>query len=116
MSLWWHKRDKSGKKLLWQIDFEPLSVMMLFALLFALIGPGIVGNPSRIILFPFALLLIGFTCLLISKISIYRKGIWLSFGSKHMSKGYATLYRTAYILIGLGVLLLVAVFNAIRSS
>jgi hypothetical protein len=39
MSFWWHKRDKSGKRNLWQIDVEPLIIFVILGLLAALVGP-----------------------------------------------------------------------------
>jgi hypothetical protein len=116
MSLWLYKRDKSGKKILWQIDFEPLSIMVVLGLLAALIGPSIFRNPSIIIFFPFALVTVGFACLIISKISLYKKGIWFSCGPGFMTKGYAKLYKVGYLLLGVGTLLLLALFIAMRRS
>ncbi len=116
MSLWLYKRDKSWKKILWQIDFEPLSMMVVLGLLAAFIGPSIFRNPSIIILFPFALVTVGLACLIISKISLYKKGIWFSFGPALMSKGYAKLYKVAYVLIGLGTLILLLLFNALQKA
>jgi hypothetical protein len=116
MSLWLYKRDKSGKKILWQIDFEPLSIMVVLGLLAALIGPSIFRNPSIIILFPFTLVIIGLACLIIAKISLHKKGIWLSFGSALMSKGYAKLYKIAYVFIGLGTFILLLLFNALQKA
>jgi hypothetical protein len=116
MSLWLYKRDKSGKKILWQIDFKPLSIMVVLGLLAALIGPSIFRNPFIIIFSPFALVTVGLACLIISKISLYKKGIWLSFGYALMSKGYAKLYKVAYVLIGLGMLILLLLFNALQKA
>lgn len=39
MSFWWHKRDKSGKRYLWQIDVEPLIIFLVIGLLAALVVP-----------------------------------------------------------------------------
>lgn len=39
MSFWWRKKDKSGKQYLWQIDIEPLIILLVFGLLAALVGP-----------------------------------------------------------------------------
>jgi hypothetical protein len=65
---------------------------------------------------PFAVLAVGLASLIIAKISLYKKGIWLSFGPGLMTKGYATLYKTAYVLLGIGVLLLLLILNALRSA
>jgi hypothetical protein len=120
MSLWVYKRDKNGKRRLCQIDFEPMTIIILIGLLAALLGPRLHRNPwfllNFISILPFVLVSTGLVCLIISKISLYRKEIWLSFGSGLMSKGYATIYKVAYVLIGMGVLLLLMLFNAILKS
>jgi hypothetical protein len=78
----------------------------------ALIGPSLFRNPSIIAIVPFVLLSVGLSCLIISKMSLYRKGIWFSFGPGVMTKGYAKLYKVGYLLLGVGALILLALFNA----
>jgi hypothetical protein len=116
MSLWIYKKDKNGKTILWQIDIAIPLIMVLLGLLAALIGPKALGNPSFMVWLPFALAVAGFVLLLISKVSLYRKGIWSSFGSRQMSKKYASIYKAAYVLLGLGVLLLLLIWNALRRA
>jgi hypothetical protein len=100
MSFWIYKKDKNGKAIVWQIDIAIPLVMVLLGLLAALIIPKTLENPSFLVWLPLALASAGFILLLISKISLYRKGIWSSFGSKQMSRKYASIYKTAYILLG----------------
>jgi hypothetical protein len=116
MSLWTYKKDKSGKKILWQIDYDPMTFVFIVGLLAAIVGPELIRNPSIIIFFPFMILLAGLTCLIISKISIYKKGIWFSFGIAQMTEGYAKLYKVGYLLFGVSSLLLLALFNAFRGT
>ena len=116
MSLWVYKKDKSGKRHLWQIDFDPLIIIVVIGLVAALIGPRIFQTPSLIFTMPLVLLTAGLALLIISKLSLYRKGIWFSFGPGLMSKGYVTIYKVAYVLIGMGVLLLLMLFNAISKA
>ena len=115
MSLWLYRRDKNGKKILWQIDFDPMIILVVIGLLAALfIGPSVFRNPSIIKMFPFGLLSAGLACLIVSKISLYKRGIWFSFGPGFMTKGYAKLYKAGYLLLGVGTLLLFALLNAMR--
>lgn len=114
MSFWWHKRDESDKKILWEIDFDPMILLIILGVLAAIVGPSLLRNPSIILFIPFMLLLAGLSCLILAKISVYRKGIWFSFGSRHMSRGYARLYWAAYALLGLGVLLLPPLLTALQ--
>jgi hypothetical protein len=114
MSFWCYKRDKSGKKMLWQIDYDPMIFMVVIGLLAALVGPQLYDNPKFIVIFPFLLMFAGLICLIIAKISLYRKGIWKSFGTKHMSLGYAALYQAAYILMTAGIVMLGLLLTAIK--
>jgi hypothetical protein len=102
--------------MLWQIDFEPLSVIIVLGFLVALIGPSIFSNPSVIIYFLSALVIFGLACLIISKISLYKKGIWFSFGTALMTKSYANLYKIGYLLLCVGAFLLLALFYALRRT
>lgn len=117
MSFWIYKKDKNGKTILWQIDVEfTLLMMILLAFLAAFIGPTLHRNPSIILWLPFITLAIGFVLLFISKLSLYSKGIYRSFGPSQMTKTYATLYKASYILLSLGVLVLILIWNALRQA
>lgn len=116
MSVWWHKRDKSRKKVVWQIDYDPMMFMLIIGLFAAIVGPRLFSSPRFIVIFPFMLMLTGLICLIISKISLYKRGIWHSFGTKNMSPGYAALYQAAYILLIAGVTMLVLLLTAIRNK
>ena len=117
MSLWWSKQNKNGRRYLWQIDYDPLTVTIVIGLLAALIGSSLFRNHSLIIIYsPLAFLIAGLACLIISKISLIRKGILFLFGPGLMTKGYATLYKTAYLLLGVGVLLLLLILNTLRKA
>ena len=43
MSFWWSKRDKSGKKMLWLVDNDPMISMIVIGLIAALVGPRLFG-------------------------------------------------------------------------
>jgi len=117
MSLWWSKQNKNGRRYLWQIDYDPLTVTIVIGLLAALIGSSLFRNHSLIIIYsPLAFLIAGLACLIISKSSLYKKGIWFSFGPGLMTKGYASLYKAAYILLGIGVLLILFLFALGRAN
>ena len=62
------------------------------------------------------LLLSGLACLAIAKVSPGKQGARLSFGSGLMSKRYAGLYKIAYVLMGVGVLVMVLLLNALRTT
>jgi len=109
MSFWWYTLGKRGKRHLWLVDTDPMLVVMGLVMTAAIIGTNLLSHPS----IPFVLAASGLACLTLSKISLFRRGIWLSFGPGLMSKGYATLYKVAYVLIGMGVLLMLLLLSAL---
>ena len=52
----------------------------------------------------FIVSLVGFALFLISKISLFIKGTWISFGTKKLSEDMANLYRLGYWLIAVGLI------------
>ena len=61
---------------------------------------GIVKNP-----YAFSIPLLGFILFVISKSSLLRNKIWLSFGTKKMSENMGNLYRVGYWLMIVGIIL-----------
>jgi len=116
MSFWIYNKDKSGRTILWQIDIAIPLLMMMLAALLAVVGPNLFQNPSIVLWVPFVFSGAGFILLFISKLSLYRKGIYNTFGPGHMTKTYATLYKVGYVLIGLGVLLLLSTWTALQRA
>jgi hypothetical protein len=110
MSFWWYTRDKRGKRHLWGIDTDPMAVMLVLGLTVASTSLALLQHPS----IPFILIISGLACLILAKLSLYRQGIRLSFGSALMSRRYASLYKVAYVLMGIGVLLMVLLLSAPR--
>ncbi len=91
-------------------------LMIVIGLLAAIIGPRLFHDPSIILMIPFVLFGAGLVCLIISKMSLYKKGTWFSFGPKLMTKGYATLYKAAYVMLGFGVLILLLLLNVLQRA
>jgi hypothetical protein len=84
----------------------------LLGMLAALLIPHYL-NLNNLIKDCFYLISAGFFLLLISKISLFSKRVWNSWGLKHMSKTFRLLYITGYILIGIGVVIGLILSSAI---
>jgi hypothetical protein len=84
------------------------------ALIAALFVPIILEHLSIIAFLPPVLIVSGLACLIAAKVSLFRRGIRFSSGSALMSKGYTSLYKAAYVLIGLGVLMMFASLGVLR--
>jgi hypothetical protein len=65
---------------------------------------GEVANP-----YAFTICIVGFLLFLISKISLFRKGVSFSFGTKRLSENMGNLYRLGYWLMAVG--LIITFFN-----
>jgi hypothetical protein len=76
------------------IDVEPGAFILLIGLTSILA----VNN-----LLPLALMFAGLLCFIRAKLSLIRRGVWLSWGSRRMAPRYARLYKFGYGLILAGV-------------
>ena len=55
--------------------------------------------------YAFAVCIFGFILFLISKISLFRKCLWFSFGTKRLSGDMGNIYRLGYWFMSAGVIL-----------
>ena len=112
MSWWVFRKDKLGRWNVWLIDVDPL---LIVALLGVSIGVSltwiqwVVQNPMPAAVVSSEVMLLGYVCLVIAKVSLIRRGIWTSWGSRLMSRNLARLHRAAYglMLSGGAMLLLI---------
>lgn len=116
MSWWALRTDKMGRRHLWLIDSPPLLIPMLFGLFVGLIFPLIastVRNPMPFAIGAVGIMLLGYACLVVAKVSLFRRAIWVSWGPRRMSRNHARLYRTAYALMVSGGTLLLLIWKLI---
>jgi len=100
MSWWISRTGANGRRELWAVDVDPNLAMVLLALpLAVLLSDGLLSV---------SLLVLGFICLAVSKLSLFRRGIWFSWGPRLMSARNATIYKVGYSLVGFGALLRLA--------
>jgi hypothetical protein len=105
MSWWIYKKDKDGKTSIYTEPVLPVELIMIFVgLLMAMVGPRYFHNSTQLGIDSLTLTILGFALLFISKITLFRRGIWNSWGAKLMSKPFKYIYWSGYILIGLGIL------------
>lgn len=110
MSFWWYGRSRGGKRYWWLIDTDPMAVLLMVPFIATVIVLNLLSQPFV----PVGFILGGLACLTVAKTSLFRQGIWFSFGPGLMSQGYARLYKVGYVLIGVGALL-VLLSNALMS-
>jgi len=76
MSWWTYERDKTGK--VYYVSTDISSFYFLFLILGGLLFAQFFINPTGTVR---VLLWSGFLCVLMAKISLFRRGIWVSWGS-----------------------------------
>jgi|GEM_PF-2292231 len=103
MSFWYYKKEKGGKTSLTAVDIPVLLIMSILGFFVALVGPRIFGSPSQLVIDAFHIIAVGFSLLFISKVSMFMKGIWVSWGYSRMPKLFKLFYMLGYILIGIGL-------------
>jgi hypothetical protein len=107
MSWWTYKKDKDGKVYLISSDitFVMFPIMLFMALFVAIFF----ANPTGTVRF---LLWSGLSCLLAAKVSLFRRGIWSSWGPGQMTKPWSRVYTVGYVLIGVGTLMTIAAYRS----
>ncbi len=80
------------------------------ALIFLIVIPVVFITIQNIIMgevhhpLAFIISLVGFVLFLVSKISLFAKGTWFSFGTKNNSENMANLYRLGYWFMAVGLI------------
>jgi len=70
---WWIERPREGE--IRSVHVDPMSVLLALGLIVSLYGPRLLSGPATVTRDGVAMLAIGFSCLVLSKISIFRRGV-----------------------------------------
>jgi hypothetical protein len=104
MSFWIYQKEKNGKTSVYSVSIPFLeSIIIVMALIAAILAPGYMCNSTQFGIDSMYLSAVGFLLVLISKITLFKRGIWNSWGSKQMTTPFKSVYLSGYTLIGLGV-------------
>jgi hypothetical protein len=109
MSLSIRHRDKFGRHC-WLIDIHPL--LLLFVIPVFMVAPLVYPE-----LFTKTTMIIagsGIICFAVGKVSLFRQGIWISWGPRYMTRRNVLLYKTGYALLGSGAALMLLVQGMMR--
>jgi hypothetical protein len=106
MSIWYQKKEKNGSTSLTGFDISFELILVFIGLLVAIIAPFILTGQYQL---GSLIAAIGFILFFISKVSLFRMGIWRSWGPAHMSKFNRALYIAGYffMIFGAGLILLI---------
>lgn len=100
-SRWAHQR----------IDIEPMGLIFILGLIVTLMVPRWMNRPIAILSDAVVILSTGLLCVIAAKISLFRRGVWVSWGPRLMTKWWARLYKVGYVFMGLGVFLLLLAYR-----
>ncbi|CAN5916328.1 hypothetical protein BH23PLA1_BH23PLA1_25790 [soil metagenome] len=114
MSWWITRSSKEGGRDIWLIDGPSCTfLVMLLGLLLAILlpMPSILRQTARtepegFVVAALGFLVVGVLCLVVPKVSLFRRGIWTSWGPKLMTRWNARMYKAGYTAIGIGTGLL----------
>ncbi len=100
MSFWFYRKERNNSSAYSaSIPFELILIFFgIFAVAFI---PRYIFDSSQMGKYSLTLLIIGFILFSISKLSLFAKGIWNSWGTKQMNKIFKYLYLLGYGLIGI---------------
>ena len=104
MSIWIYRKDKDYKKSIYSISVPFEAILIIFGIIVASIAPRYIQNSSQLVPDAIAIIMTGFVLFLISKISMFIRGIWNSWGTMNMRRPFTYLYRTGYFLMVTGLL------------
>ena len=110
MSFWVEGTDQKGRRVVWAIDVAMLPIVFVLGFIATLYAPRMLAGPLLVAKDGSAVVLVGFACFAVAKLSVIRRGIWTSFGSQAMTKWWKRLYRVGYALMALGVVLVMAAY------
>ena len=109
MSWWSYEKDASGRVIYVSSEYSGIYFFLLISI--SLVFAQYVFNPTGTVRF---LLWSGFGCILLAKLSLFRRGIWNSWGTRQMTVRWARLYKLGYALIGLAVVLIIMAYRIAR--
>jgi hypothetical protein len=115
MSLWIQKRDKTGRLYYFAVGVPVLLIFPAVGIVIALLLFCMLTAPVESMLSFFVVTGFGFLLFAVAKVSVFRQGHLVSFGSAKMSPQMKMAYRTGWVLMVIGATLtLFAVWFASR--
>ncbi len=115
MSIWIKRRSKTGGSSIYLVDFPYfLLFQVVFAILISLFLHVVYHAPFETAIGALSAMIFGGVLIAAAKVSLFRRGIRVSWGPFQMSTRYAAIYATGYVLILIGAAALSIVGSATR--
>ncbi len=107
MSLWILKKDGNKSRVMISVGIPFQAILIMMGILSSFIAKSIINYP--ILTAAWISIFLGFILFVSAKVSLFRRGIWISWGSKQMPPFYKRLYLGGYALMFLGIMLILQV-------
>lgn len=115
MSIWIKRRSKTGGSSIYLVDFPYFFLFqVVFAILISLFLHVLLYAPFETAVAALSAMIAGGFLIAAAKVSLFRRGIWISWGPSRMRKRFAAIYATGYVLIVVGAAALSIVGSATR--
>jgi hypothetical protein len=115
MSIWIKRRSKTGGSSIYLVDFPYfLLFQVVFVILISLFLYVLIHTPFETAVGALSAMILGGVMIAAAKVSLFRRGIWISWGPSRMKKRFAAIYATGYLLIVVGAAALAIVEKATR--
>lgn len=113
MSIWIKRRSKTGGSSIYLVDFPFFFLFqVLFVVLMSLFLHVLGHAPFETAVGALIAMILGGVMIAAAKVSLFRRGIWISWGPWKMTTRYAAIYATGYVLIVVGAAALSIVGSA----
>jgi hypothetical protein len=106
MSWWTYEKDKNGRT--YYVSHDSAGPYFLLLILGGILFAYYFANPTGTVR---VLLWTGFVCILLSKVSLFARGRWISWGPRELTIWWSRLYKLGYVLLGISVLLILAAYS-----
>ena len=104
MSIWINRKNKNHKSSIYSVSI-PIEFLIIFlGLLASIFATRYIFHPEQFRDDSIVIMLLGFILFIISKISLFTKGIWNSWGTSKMKKHFKWIYRCGYLLMIIGII------------
>lgn len=103
MSIWINRNNKKHKSFIYSVSI-PFEVLIIFlGLIASILATRYALHPEQFRMDSILITLLGFILFFVSKVSLFIKGIWNSWGTNKMKKHFKWLYRLGYLFMVIGI-------------
>ena len=105
----WIKKTEQNDRFVYSVSIPFEVLLVIVALVGGIVGPRYLNNPISIATDSISLIFIGFILFFASKISLFVRGEWNSWGAKNMKAPFKVIYRIGYIFMITGFFIIVTI-------